>query len=229
MRRVDAGVVIAPSADDLHVELFVDKPVIGRSVGLTLSSSLQSVPYGTVLRPVTSTREAWGLDRNDIFGECETQQAPATAAASPGKRSPQRADLAVSASRARPIRRRRLLDVSRAEDHVSSEDVNGMVLRAITDVIIIRLDAGLQHLADPGIGDQHDAPLRRAMGRRGPGQMGHGARSQFEAGGTGHRGLAGRAAARRAQDPDAWRDRSGRSSPAQPRSSMASRRSACRI
>jgi hypothetical protein len=34
------GVVIAPLADDLHVELSADKVLIGRPGGLTLSSSL---------------------------------------------------------------------------------------------------------------------------------------------------------------------------------------------
>jgi hypothetical protein len=56
-----------------------------------------------------------------------------------------------------------VLDVSLAEDHAASEDVTGSVLRAITEVMMNRPDAALKDLANPTIGDQHDASLWRAM------------------------------------------------------------------
>ena len=192
------GVVIAPLADDLHVELSADKVVIGRPGGLTLSSSLQSVLHGTALRPVMFDAQVWGLDRKEIFGERQTQLVSAAAAASPGKRLPQRLDLArFYIAREMYPEAKGVLDVSLAEDHASSEDVTGSVPRAITEVMMNRPDAALKDLANPAIGDQHAALARDGL--CGPGQMGDGAR-QFQAGGSGHRGLAGRAAARRAQD-----------------------------
>ena len=63
-----------------------------------------------------------------------------------------------------------VLDVSLAEDHASSEDVTGSVLRAITEVMMNRPDAALKDLANPAIGDQHDAPLWRAMAYAGQGK-----------------------------------------------------------
>ena len=56
-----------------------------------------------------------------------------------------------------------VLDVILAEDHAASEDVTGSVLRAISGVMMNRPDAALKDLANPAIGDQHDAPLWRAM------------------------------------------------------------------
>jgi tetratricopeptide (TPR) repeat protein len=63
-----------------------------------------------------------------------------------------------------------VLDVSLAEDHATSEDVTGSVLRAITEVMMNRPDAALKDLAKPAIGDQHDAPLWRAMAYAGQGK-----------------------------------------------------------
>ena len=115
------GVVIAPLADDLHVELSADKVVIGRPGGLTLSSSLQSVLHGTALRPVMFDAQVWGLDRKEIFGERQTQLVSAAAAASPGKRLPQRLDLArFYIAREMYPEAKGVLDVSLAEDHASS-------------------------------------------------------------------------------------------------------------
>jgi hypothetical protein len=63
-----------------------------------------------------------------------------------------------------------VLDVSLAEDHATAEDVTGSVLRAITEVMMDRPDAALRDLANPSIGDRHDAPLWRAMAFAGQGK-----------------------------------------------------------
>ena len=220
------GVVIAPLADDLHVELSADKVVIGRPGGLTLSSSLQSVLHGTALRPVMFDAQVWGLDRKEIFGERQTQLVSAAAAASPGKRLPQRLDLArFYIAREMYPEAKGVLDVSLAEDHASSEDVTGSVLRAITEVMMNRPDAALKDLANPAIGDQHDAPLWRAMAYAGQGKWAM-ARDSFKRVEATIAALPvelQRAALKtRCAPPSKWAI-----SPAQPRSSMTSRPSAC--
>src|SRR5262249_37847526 len=164
------GIVIAPLADDLHVEIFADKVVIGRPGGLTLSSSLQSVLYGTALRPVMFDAQVWNLDRKALFGERQTQLVSAAAAAAPGKRLPQRLDLGrFDIAREMYPEAKGVLDVSLAEDR-TMEDVTGSVMRAITEVMMNRPDAALKDLANPAIGDQHDAPLWRAMAYAGQGK-----------------------------------------------------------
>ena len=190
------GVVIAPLADDLHVELTADKVLIGRPGGLTLSSSLQSVLHGTALRPVMFDAQVWGLDRKEIFGERQTQLVSAAAAASPGKRLPQRLDLArFYIAREMYPEAKGVLDVSLAEDHASSEDVTGSILRAITEVMM-NCPRRLKGPRQSGNRRSARCAALARDGLRGPGQVGDGAR-QFQAGGSEHRGLAGRAAARR--------------------------------
>jgi len=151
-------------ADDLHVELSGDKVVIGRPGGLTLSSSLQGVLHGTALRPVMFDAQVWGLDRQETFGERQSQLISAAAAAPAAKRLQQRLDLArFYVAREMYPEAKGVLDVILAEDHAASEDVTGSVLRAIAGVMMNRPDAALKDLANPAIGDQHDAPLWRAM------------------------------------------------------------------
>jgi hypothetical protein len=165
------GIVIAPLADDLHVDISADKVVIGRPGGLTLSSSLQSVLYGTALRPVMFDAQVWNLDRTAQFGERQTQLVTAAAAASPGKRLPQRLDLArFYLAREMYPEAKGVLDVSLAEEHAKGDDITGSVMRAITEVRMNRPDAALKDLANPAIGDQHDAPLWRAMAYAGQGK-----------------------------------------------------------
>ena len=163
--------MIAPLADDLHVEISADKVVIGRPGGLTLSSSLQSVLHGTALRPVMFDAQVWGLDRKTLFAERQSQLAAAAAVASSGKRLQQRLDLArFYIAREMYPEAKGVLDVSLAEDPAAAEDVTGSVLRAITEVMMNRPDAALKDLSNPSIGDPHDAPLWRAMAFAGQGK-----------------------------------------------------------
>ncbi len=158
------GVVIAPLSDDLHVELSSDHIVIGRPGGLTLSSSLQGVQHGTALHPVMFDAEVWGLDRKAAFGERQSELIAAAAAAPASKRVQQRLDLArFYLAREMYPEAKGVLDVILAEDHAASQDTGAGVLRAITELMMNRPDAALKDLANPAIGDQHDAPLWRAM------------------------------------------------------------------
>jgi hypothetical protein len=157
-------VVIAPLSDDLHVELSSDHIVIGRPGGLTLSSSLQGVLHGTALRPVMFDAEVWGFDRTAAFGERQSQLMAAAASAPPGKRAQQRLDLArFYIAREMYPEAKGVLDVILAEDHAAAQDTGASVLRAIIAIMMNRPDAALKDLANPAIGDQHDAPLWRAM------------------------------------------------------------------
>jgi hypothetical protein len=108
--------------------------------------------------------QVWGLDRNTLFAERQSQLVAAAAAASSGNRLQQRLDLArFYIAREMYPEAKGVLDVSLAEDQATSEDVTGSVLRAITEVMMNRPDAALKDLSNPSIGDRHDAPLWRAM------------------------------------------------------------------
>ena len=158
------GVVIEPLADDISVDFAHDKIVVGRPHGLTLSSSLQSVLHGSALRPLTFDAQVWGLDRESNYSDRQSQLLAAAASAPPGKRLAQRLDLArFYIARDMYQEAKGVLDVALSGDRPASEDVTASVLRAASEVMMRRPDDTLKDLSAPAIGDQHDAPLWRAL------------------------------------------------------------------
>ena len=158
------GVVVEPLADDVNVELAPDKVVIGRPGGLTLSSSLQRVLRGNALRPVTFDSQLWGLDQQATYTERQSVLVAAAAAAPASKRLPTRLDLArFYIARDMYPEAKGVLDVALTEDRPPEEQVSANVLRAVAEVMMNRPDDALRDLASPSVGDQHDAPLWRAL------------------------------------------------------------------
>ena len=158
------GVVVEPLADDVNVELAPDKIVISRPGGLTLSSSLQRVLRGNALRPVTFDSQLWGLDQQATYTERQSVLVAAAASAPASKRLPTRLDLArFYIARDMYPEAKGVLDVALTEDRPPEEQVSANVLRAVTEVMMNRPDDALRDLASPSVGDQHDAPLWRAL------------------------------------------------------------------
>jgi len=158
------GVVIEPLADDINVDLAADKIVIGRPTGLTLSTSAQSLLRGSGLRPVMFDSQIWGFDREASYVERQSHLIAAAAAASENKRLAPRLDLArFYLARDMYEEAKGVLDVALADDRSAAETVSATVLRAVAEVMMNRPDDALKNLAEPGVGDQHDAPLWRAL------------------------------------------------------------------
>ena len=158
------GVVVAPLADDVNVELAHDKVVISRPGGLTLSSSLQRVLRGSGLRPMTFDSQLWGLDQQSTYTQRQDSLVAAAAAAPASKRLPSRLDLArFYIARGMYPEAKGVLDVALTEEHPPEEQVSANVLRAVAEVMMNRPDDALRDLASPSVGDQHDAPLWRAI------------------------------------------------------------------
>ena len=158
------GVAVEPLADDINVERAPDKIVISRPGGLTLSSSLQSVQRGTALHPAMFDAQLWGLDRQSPYSERQSKLVAAAADAPAHKRLLPRLDLArFYIARDMYPEAKGVVDVALAEDHPAAEDVSANVLRAISEVMMNRPDDALKDLSNPAIGDQHDAPLWRAL------------------------------------------------------------------
>jgi len=158
------GVVVEPLADDVNVELAPDKVVISRPGGLTLSSSLQRVLRGNALRPVTFDSQLWGLDQQATYTERQSVLVAAAASAPASKRLPTRLDLArFYIARDMYPEAKGVLDVALTEDRPPEEQVSANVLRAVAEVMMNRPDDALRDLASPSVGDQHDAPLWRAL------------------------------------------------------------------
>ena len=178
------GVAIEPLADDLNVALAPDKVVVSRPAGLTLSSTLQARLRDNVLRPRTFDAQDWGQDRHAPYVKRESHLIAEAAAAPANKRVKPRLNLArFYLARDMYAEAKGVLDVVLSEKRPTSEDISAVVLRAIAEIMMNRPQAALKDLADPAVGDQHDAPLWRAMALARQGRWGE-ARAGFKNAGS---------------------------------------------
>jgi hypothetical protein len=174
------GVAIEPLADDLNVSLSPAKVVVSRPAGLTLSSTLQALLRGNALAPQTFDAQVWGFDRQASYVERQSRLIADAAAAPANKRTQPRLELArFYIARDMYPEAKGVLDVVLAEKRPASEDISAIVLRAIAEIMMHRPQAALKDLADPAVGDQHDAPLWRALAYAGEGRWGE-ARAGFK-------------------------------------------------
>jgi tetratricopeptide (TPR) repeat protein len=157
------GIAIEPLADDLAIKLAADKVVVDRPAGLTLSPSLQTLLHGPN-RPVTFDSQTWGSDRQGSYMRRQADLIYAAAQAPEGKRMEPRLDLArFYLARDMYAEAKGVLDVAIADEKPPVRGVPAIVLRAIAEIMMDRPDDALKDLSNPGIGDQHDAPLWRAL------------------------------------------------------------------
>jgi len=158
------GVVIDPLADDVKVDLKPDMIIVSRPAGLAVSTSLQTLLRGSELTSMMFDSRLWGSDRDASFTERQSTLIAAAADAPEGKRLAPRVDLArFYIARSMYPEAKGVLDVALSEEHPAAETVSATMLRAIAEIMMNRADDALKDLADPVIGDQHDAPLWRAL------------------------------------------------------------------
>ena len=154
--------MVQPLADDVEVDLVGDKIVVSRPAGLVLSAAGEMGRRG--YRPVVLDAQAWGFDREADFGDRQKTLIAAAAAAPEGKRMPPRFELArFYLAREMYPEAKGVLDVALAEDHPTAEDSTGLVMRAIANIMMGRVEEGLADLASPLVGSSHDAQLWRAL------------------------------------------------------------------
>jgi tetratricopeptide (TPR) repeat protein len=158
------GVVIQPVADDLYAELVVDKIVIGRPSGLTLSSVAFGAHRPSNLGPLVLDPQVWGFDRQADFVERQSLLWRAAAEAPENRRAAARLELArFYLARGMDAEAKAVLDVVIAAERSAVEEVPTTMLRAIANIMLNRADEALKDLANPLIGNQHDALLWRAL------------------------------------------------------------------
>ena len=156
--------MIEPLADDLTVSVVPDKIVVTRPLGLTLSTSMQTLMHGSGLRTAIFDSQAWGSDRQGAYFARQAQLIDVAAAAPPHQRLLPRLELArFYIARGMYPEAKGVLDVALDDERSSAESVAAIVLRAVAEIMMARPDDGLKDLATPGVGDQHDAPLWRAL------------------------------------------------------------------
>jgi len=178
------GVVVAPLADDVKVELAPDKVIVSRPAGLALSTSLQTLLRGSGLRPVMFDSQIWGFDQQASYTERQSKLIAAAASAPDNKRLVPRLDLArFYVARDMFPEAKGVLDVALADEHATAEQTSAIVLRAVAEIMMNRPADALKDLSDPSIGDQHDAPLWRALAYAKQGKWGE-ARDGFRSSGA---------------------------------------------
>jgi tetratricopeptide (TPR) repeat protein len=157
------GIVVQPFADDIEVELSGDKVVISRPAGLVLSAANQ-IARRNGYRSVILDPQAWGFDREADFTERQRNLITAAAEAPENKRLTPRLELArFYLAREMYEEAKGVLEVALGDDHPSGDDTSGLVMRAIAKIMMGRAEEGLTDLANPLIGDNHDAQLWRGL------------------------------------------------------------------
>ncbi|MGE0564148.1 MAG: tetratricopeptide repeat protein [Pseudolabrys sp.] len=158
------GVVVQPIADDLMAELMPDKIVISRPGGLTLSSSTFAGKQSPMMRAVTFDPQTWGFDRQAQFYPRQAELIASAAGVAEGRRRDARLDLArFYLARDLITEAKAVIDVVLADEPVNTDDVRGVVMKAIANVMLDRPAEALKDLSRPIVGDQQDAPLWRAV------------------------------------------------------------------
>jgi tetratricopeptide (TPR) repeat protein len=157
------GVAIQPLADDLRIETSVDKILINRPEGLVLSQAAPGKQPGGY-RPEVFDAQLWGFDRQADFNDRQSELIRNAAAAPEAKRRNARIDLArFYLARGMFAEAKGVLDVALAGENSNLDDTTGLVLKSVANVMLDRSDEALKDLANPAVGNQHDAPIWRAL------------------------------------------------------------------
>ena len=157
------GIAIQPYADDVQAELSVDKVLLARPGGLTLS---EADPPKTqrVARALTFDTSAWSANRSADYipRQFELIRAAAQVAVRAAHRAPARSGavlfLPPDVRRGEVGARHRDLD-----ERPTTANPTPLVLRAIANIMLGRFDAALKDLNDPAVGNQNDAQIWRAL------------------------------------------------------------------
>ena len=158
------GVAVQPHADDVQVEMAPDNVIVARPSGLTLSGGAMAARNASAYRPMIFDPQVWGFDRQSNLTERQYKLIAAAADAGETRRSMPRFELArFYLSREMYPEARGVIDVALAEERPSADNPSGLVLRAITSLMLNRPVEALKELSHPLLGDQYDAPLWRAF------------------------------------------------------------------
>ena len=159
------GVVLQPLADDLNAELAADKVIVSRPSGLTLSAvDAKPNAHDAATSATCSTRSPGASTARPTSPSATSQLILAAADAPEPKRLAARCDLARFYLARDMFPRRRRCSTSRSPTiRRPPRTPRRSVLRAIANIMIGRPDAALKDLSNPFVGNQHDAPLWRAL------------------------------------------------------------------
>lgn len=173
------GIAIRPNSDEVGVEVGLDKVILGKKGGLTLSPvdvSAERAP--TAVRPVFNP-EGWRKGQAEDFWTRQSDLITAISAVEPAQRSLPRLDLAqFYMSRAMYHEAKSVTELM-LSDPLNKEESSALIIHAIASILIGRPAQGLKDLANPVIGNSHDSQLWKALAYARQGQWAD-AREKFK-------------------------------------------------
>jgi tetratricopeptide (TPR) repeat protein len=157
------GIAIQPYADDIQAELSVDKVLLARPSGLTLSEA-DPPKIQHAVRALTFDTTLWSANRGADYVERQFELIRAAAESPFVQRTAHRLDLArFYFSRQMFAEAKSVLDTAIADERPTAANPTPLVLRAIANIMLGRFDAALKDLNDPAVGNQNDAQIWRAL------------------------------------------------------------------
>jgi tetratricopeptide (TPR) repeat protein len=158
------GIVIQPLAEDVAVQVAPDRVVIGRPHGLALSAHVSDVGRKDGEAQAFLDIGRWMRDREGSFYSRQSQLFNAAADAPPDRRSAAHVNIArFYLAREMFLEAKAALDLALSAEHAKDEDAGMYALRGVAKLMSGRPKEALQDLAHPSVGNQHDAPLWRAI------------------------------------------------------------------
>ena len=157
------GIAVQPYADDIAAELSVDKVLLVRPGGLTLSEA-DPPKLPSVARALTFDSSLWSTNRSADYIARQFELIRAAAQSPFVQRTAHRLDLArFYLSRQMFAEAKAVLDTAIADERPTAANPAPLVLRAIANVMLGRFDAAQKDLSDPAVGNQNDATIWRAL------------------------------------------------------------------
>ena len=174
------GIAVQPLADDVIMQVAPDRIVIGRPDGLTLSTHVTGVQgngRGAALFDISQ----WKRDNDSDFVSRQSRLINAAVAAPPDQQSTVHLNLArFYLAREMFPEAKGALDMALSGEHAKADEAGMHVLRAVAKLMSGRTKEALKDLAHPSVGNQHDAPLWRALAQTQEGKWAE-AREGFKA------------------------------------------------
>lgn len=158
------GVVLAPVADDLTVELGADRITLGRPGGLSVSASDMVGRRSGLFRPAVFDPQLWGFDREADFEDRRRALTNAAAEALETRRTGARMDLArFYLAREMYPEAKGVLEVALSEEKPGADDPAGMLMRALANIMLGRIPEALKDLSHPIVSGHPDAQIWRGL------------------------------------------------------------------
>ncbi|KYG98675.1 hypothetical protein, partial [Bradyrhizobium sp. DOA1] len=157
------GIAVRPNSDEIGVEVGADKVILGKKGGLTLSPvdiSAERAP--TAVRPVFSP-EGWRKGQSETFWTRQNELMTAISAVEPALRSLPRLDLAQFYMSRAMYHEAKAVTELMLSDPLNKEESGALIMHAIASILVGRPAQGLKDLANPVIGNSHDAQLWKAL------------------------------------------------------------------